>query len=211
MFLPVALSLLDAAAQPAMPQADNENPSSPVSGVAIMCDSTKFRFSIRAAATSADLDKSFPITKIVTIDDLFYAEGLPGWTGETDIMGPLIRYERCGPYTFKLQGAAYNLNVQGESGAYEPFASVTILRGAGVLYPDDGGVLRLTDCDRMLPRARPCPDGYAVRLDGQYDGKAKALHMVETSISFEDDSDAKRTTRVRHFDLQDDLEMWRPD
>jgi hypothetical protein len=210
MMIAALLALLGAAVQPMLSQSEITADRSQ-RGVAIMCDPAKFRFSIRADATIADLDNAYPIKKIVPVDDLFFRDGLPGWTGQTDILGPLVRYERCGPYTFRLEGAAYNMNAQGESGAYEPFASVTVLRGSGRLYPDDGGVLRLTACDRTLPLARPCPQGYAVRLDARYDDNRKVLQFTETTTSFDDDNAKKEKTSVRRFNVQEDLEMWRQD
>lgn len=179
-------------------------------GIAIMCDPTKFRFSIRADANMADLDPSYPIVKIVSLRELFFNEGLPGWTGQIEIMAPIVRYERCGPYTFKLSGDAYNTNMQGESGAYGPFASVSVLRGNGLLYPTDGGVVRFTVCDRSLPRARPCPDGYAIRLDARYDARRKKLQLIEINSSFEEGVTAGQKTVVRRFDLKEDLDMWHP-
>jgi hypothetical protein len=72
-----------------------------------------------------------------------------------------------------------------------PFDSATVMRAGGRLYPQDGGALHLTACDRTLPRARPCPDGYAIRLDARYDGGREILRFVETAASFEDDETTK--------------------
>lgn len=210
MILVGSLVLLGTAVQAGLPQrVESSNQSQ--RGIAIMCDPTKFRFSVRAEATAADLDHAYPIAKIVLTDDLFFPGSMPGPTGQAEILAPLVRYERCGPYTFRLEGAAYNMNVQGQSGAYEPFASVTVLRAGGWLYPTDGKALRLTACDRTLLRARPCPTGYAVRLDAHYDERRKILQFVETTASFEDDEVTKETTSERRFDVREDLELWHPD
>lgn len=183
-------------------------PADDWSRVAIMCDPVKYRFSIQANATAASLDKSYPIAKLLSVEDLFSAEALPGWTSDGEVLAPLIHYERCGPYTFKFEGDALNMHVQGESGAYDPFAAVSILRGPGQFQLTAGSTLRLTACDRTLPRAAPCPKGSAVRLDGAYDDIRKQLRFVVTSTSYQYEPDNAAKTNVEHIDRDDDLEVW---
>ena len=177
-----------------------------VEHLVILCDPRAFRFSIRVGANAASLDRSYPQRTVIDPNDLMQA--LPGWTSQLDVQGPLVRYVRCGPYTMKLEGDAYNTYVQGEAGAYDAFAAVTLLRGPRIIYPIEGGATRFTECNRSVRRANPCPIGYAVRLDGDYDDKSKRLNLVETRSSVVDDA-APPTVSARRLSVDEDLELWK--
>jgi hypothetical protein len=196
-----AVLLMWSAAQ-AEPQSTLQTPvSEQAVGPVILCDPGKFRFSIRAVDEQRP-DATYP--QRVVIDLTTLSEMLPGWSGSPDILAPLIRYVRCGPYTIKLEGDAYNANVQGESGAYDPFAAVSVIRGNRMVY----GPVRLTECDRTLPRAAPCPDGYTIRIDGRYDAARRRLDLTATTSSTQDDDPATRQTIVRKSSEDDDLTSW---
>ncbi|MEN2786977.1 hypothetical protein ACFOKI_08360 [Sphingomonas qilianensis] len=174
--------------------------------ITILCDPVRYRFSIRASADAATLDRSYP--RRLVIDPATLIAPLPGATGEDDIRGFLIRYVTCGPYALRLAGDAYNANVQGESGAYPEFATISITSGARWVYPALRDGTRLTDCDRALPRARPCPIGYAIRLDGAYDARTKKLVLTETRSSYDTDvADARGERQTLLID--DDVSLWR--
>lgn len=173
--------------------------------VVILCDPEKYRFSVRAGADAASVDRSYPRRTVVDPHELFV--WLPGHTGDPEVRGPLIRYVRCGPYTIKLQGDAYNLYVQGQAGAYPGFAAVTVLRANRMVIGD----VRLDECDRKMMRAESCPAGYAVRIDGRYDDRQKMLHLTETVSSTDDGDPATRIFDTRRHHFEDDLTLWRPD
>lgn len=175
----------------------NDEPS-----LVVLCDPQAFRFSIRATADASTLDRTYPRRTVIDPETL--TQMLPGSTGLGEIRGPLIRYVRCGPYTVKLEGDAYNSNVQGEAGAYGGFAAVSVIVGNQTIF----GAVRLTECDRLLPRARPCPEGYAVRIDGIYDAAKHKLKLIKTVSSTDDGDEATRqiTTATTMSDL--DLSTW---
>lgn len=170
--------------------------------IAVLCDPKKFRFSIRANADAASLDRRYP--RRTVIDPASLMQLLPGSTGEPDIRAPLIRYVRCGPFTIKLQGDAYNANVQGESGAYPEFAAVSLIIGNQMLFDN----VRLTECDRSLPRAHGCPEGYAVRIDGRYDAPHRALALVRHVSSFDEGDVSGRRSEVKPSTEALDLSLW---
>jgi hypothetical protein len=178
----------------------------------VLCDPARFRFSIRAEADAASVDRSYPERRVIATEALFAPAMLPGWSGSPDFLAPQVRYERCGPYTLKLEGDAFNLNVQGESGAYPPFARVMVLRAGGpVQRPAGAGALsfRLTSCDPHLPRSQPCPGDTAVRLDAHYDARGKRL-VAEWTAELEDlagDGTAHALRPVREA-IEDDLSGW---
>lgn len=106
------------------------------SRIVVLCDPVRYRFSVRAVSNELSEDSAgYP--QRVEIDAATLMEALPGYTSEAEVMGPLTRYVRCGPYAIKLTGDAYNTHVQGEAGAYPSFASISILRGPGTVYPWD--------------------------------------------------------------------------
>lgn len=205
----IALAALqEDASKPVGPQpaAQVESDAEPI---VILCDPQHFRFSVSASSTARSAETGYPRRTVIDPETL--SQALPGWTGQADIRGPLIRYVRCGPYSFKLEGDAYNANVQGESGAYPGFAAMTVIRGNRIVYPETGEPMRLVECDRELPRARPCPAGYAIRLDGRYDARTKTLDLSETSASMANDDPATRRVTVRRFSVEEDLSLWHPD
>ncbi len=205
----IALALLLAA--PPIPTRPTFDPAIDETKLVVLCDPVRFRFSVRASADAASVDRSYPQRVVIAPSDLM--QGLPGWTGGIEVLGPLIRYERCGPYTVKLQGDAYNTYIQGESGAYDSFAAVSVIGGNRLAYPPDGGAVRFVDCDRSLPRASECPKGFAVRLDAVVDMKAKMLVMTETTTSHDEmatGDDASQTTR-RTIRADADWSLWHPE
>lgn len=202
----VALILLQAAAAaPIQPLPDG-------SRIVVFCDPVRYRFSVRALDDGdASTDASYPQRTVIDADALM--AGLPGYTNEISVRGPLIRYVRCGPYKVKLTGDAYNVYTQGESGAYPSFSSVRIIRDRRTIYPWAGdGPVRFTACDRSLPRARPCPAGYAIRVDGAYSARRKRIDLTEWTASYDelDVNNARRETR-RSYSSEDDLDLWRRD
>ena len=206
--LALALALMALQAAPAYDAHVTPQGADEAESLVILCDPRAFRFSVRVGADPASLDRTYPERTVVKADTLMQA--LPGWTNQMDVQGPLVRYVRCGPYTMKLQGDAYNTHVQGEAGAYSAFVAVTVLRGPRIIYPAEGGATRFTACSRTLRRADPCPTGYAVRLDGRYDDKRKALDLVETVTSYEDDEGGEgRQTSTRRLTVPEDLELWK--
>ena len=170
--------------------------------IVVLCDPVKFRFSVRAIADASTLDRSYPRRTVIASASLM--QMLPSLSGRGEIRGPLIRYVRCGPYSVKLTGDAYNANIQGEAGAYPDFAAASIIVGNELV----AGPVRLTECDRALPRARGCPDGYAVRIDGTYDPASRQLRLSQTTASTNDEDAASRrvTTATTTSDL--DLSAW---
>ena len=180
------------------------------SRLVVLCDPRQFRFSVRAQADEASVDRSYPRRTVIAPSGLMAP--LPGYRDLAEVMGPLVRYERCGPYTMRLEGDAYNLYVQGESGAYDPFINVRVLGGPKRVYPDVGsGGVRFTECDRSLPRAAGCPDGYAVRLDGSYDPVRKKLILVETTTSNVESEDKSERTTMRRWEEDADWSLWKTD
>lgn len=178
----------------------------------VLCDPDRFRLSVRASADAASLDRGYPERRL--IDPAALIEMLPQENGSMDLRGYLVRYERCGPYTVRFEGDAYNANVQGESGAYDSFAKVSVIWGRQVIYPAEGQpeATRLTACDRSLSRAQPCPTGYAVRIDGWYDAKAGVTRFDEHTKSDDEMAGAAATRRtVQHYAFGTDqlAEWWR--
>lgn len=175
--------------------------------VVMLCDAKGFRFSIRASADTASLDRSYPERTVVNPAELTFAR--PNVRGEAQYLLPLTRYQQCGPYTIKLVGDFLNANVQGESGAYPPFAAITV-DAADRVYPQDGDAVRLVECGREESRSAGCPKGYAVRIDGRYDGARQEIELVEyiSSVRNLAEDDNRRTARHRTV-LDQDLSQWR--
>lgn len=197
----LALLLADPTSYPVFEEAVDE------SSLVVLCDPDRFRFSVRARADQASLDRSYPRRTVIAPSGLMAP--LPGYTGLPEVNAPLIRYERCGPYTMRLEGDAYNGYVQGESGAYDPFINVRVIGGPMTAYPQSGADgIRFTECDRSLPRARGCPDGYAVRLDGTYDPARKKLTLVETTTSNVESEDNSVRTTTRRWEEDADWSLW---
>lgn len=168
----------------------------------VLCDPRAFRFSIQATAGASTVDRSYPRRTVIDPEALI--QMLPGWTGTAEIRGPLIRYVRCGPFTIKLEGDAYNSNVQGESGAYSTFLTASVIAGnQRIVEP-----VRLTECDRSLPRARPCPAGYAVRVDGIYNRITRQLELTRTTASTDSDIDGTRRIATAKSKVDVDLSLW---
>jgi len=192
--MPLA-SLVAVALQLAAPAAAPE-PNS----LLVLCDTQRTRLSLRVFDGRQPSFEDYPRGEVIRPSALI--EMLPGWSGEPAIRGELVRYARCGPYSIRLEGDAYNMSVQGEAGAYDPFLNVRIIRDNRTVYPQDGGsVVRFTTCDRNLPRAADCPKGYAVRLDLRYDPRRKQLVMHETSASTADGEAVRTQRRTLTYDL----------
>lgn len=173
----------------------------------VLCDAEGFRFSIRASADKASLDRSYPERTVIDPAELTFAR--PNVRGEAQYLLPLTRYQQCGPYTIKLVGDFLNANVQGESGAYSPFAAITV-DAVDRVYPQDGDAVRLVECGREKSRSPGCPKGYAVRIDGRYDGGRQQIELVEyvSSVRNLAENDNRRTARHRIV-LDQDLSQWR--
>jgi hypothetical protein len=139
--------------------------------IVILCDPERFRLSIRAAADHASLDTTYKRRTVIDIATLVAV--FPNHGGEEQYQRSLVRYERCGPLIVRLEGDFLNSNIEGEMGAIEPFAAITLTADNHWLYPelhpDQGrGSVRLTECDMDLPIWRDCPRDYAVRIDFSY-------------------------------------------
>jgi hypothetical protein len=173
----------------------------------VLCDAKEFRFSIRASADTASLDRSYTERTVIDPAELTFAR--PNERGDAQYLRPLIRYQQCGPYTIKLAGDFLNGNIQGESGAYPSFAAITVDADER-LYPQDGDAVRLVECGRGESRSAGCPTGYAVRIDGQYDDAREQIELVEYVSSVRSlAEDVDRRTAQRRIILEQDLSLWR--
>ncbi len=84
--------------------------------------------------------------------------------GEVRRIGAKSLSSECGTLTVIIQGAYYNSNPQGELGAAEDYAVVTIHQGARVLL----GPIALGTCSKGNPRYdihAKCPDQWATRVE----------------------------------------------
>lgn len=176
--------------------------------IVMLCDPEQYRLSVRVGADAASVDHSYPERRLIDPSDLIFP--LPDARGEIDFHGFLVRYERCGPYTVRLEGDAYNINAQGEAGAYDTFATVSVIWAGGLIYPKDGEITRLVLCDRSIPRANGCKASYAVRVDGWYDAGAKVTRFDEYTETEDGDTDAPVRRTVQHYKADTDQlpEYW---
>jgi hypothetical protein len=173
----------------------------------VLCDAKEFRFSIRASADAASLDRSYPERTVIDPAELTF--GRPNERGEVEYLLPLIRYQQCGPYTIKLAGDFLNGKVQGESGAYPPFIAITI-DAADRVYPQEGDAVGLVECGREESRSRGCPTGYAVRIDGKYDNARGQISLDEHVSSVRNLADEVDRMTARHrITIDQDLSLWR--
>ncbi|HEV2818735.1 MAG TPA: hypothetical protein VGW40_16115 [Allosphingosinicella sp.] len=149
--------------------------------LALLCDPVRFRLSLRHRADAASRDASYPERRLVDPETL--VARFPNHAGEAQYQGGLVRYETCGPFVIRLEGAFLNPNMAGEMGAIPPFAAVAIWADNRMLYPADRpGAIRLSACDAALPIWRECPADYAIRIDLAYRPEAERVAIREWAL-----------------------------
>lgn len=200
------LLIADGSAAPVAPTDQRFDRTLSGEAVAVLCDPTLFRISLRDKADETSLDTSYPIRTVVKVEDLI--AHFPNHAGDEQYRGDLIRYVRCGPLVVRLQGEFLNTNIGGELGAIAPFAAVRIVADNRTLFPTDARhQVRLAECDLNNPRWGDCPAEYAVRIDGTYDPKNETMRFREWVLSGDIvDSRVKRSERRSSGPAR--LQMW---
>ena len=157
--------------------------------IAILCDPGKFNFSIRAYADKSSVDRSYPERWLIKKDNL--VEYYPAFTGEKFYREYKHRTETCGPFLIRIEGDALNVNANGEMGAEDSFANVSVVAGNYWMFParqlNSGGKgVKLFHCAVGGGRQSDCPDSFATQIDAAYDPKFDALHFLELLEVYED-------------------------
>lgn len=187
------------AADPAEPdQTPSENQ------LVYKCDPSTFALTLRVRDSDSPPG---PGESVIDPADLTYAA--PNWVNEAQYVLPLIRYEQCGPITLQLKGDSYNSNIEGEAGAYPPFVAVRVFLFGYTRLPETGDSLKMTRCERGLPRAPDCTEGFAVSLEGRLDPRTKDYAMTVRTESTEWlGGDTRASTRTIQLLDREDFERW---
>ena len=157
--------------------------------IAILCDPGKFKFSIHAYAEQTSVDRSYPERWLVNKDEL--VEHYPEFTGEKHYREYKRRTETCGPFLIRIEGDALNVNANGEMGAEDSFANVSVVAGNRWMFPTrqlnsgERGV-KLYHCAIGGGRQSDCPDSFATQIDASYDPKFDVVHFLELLEVYQD-------------------------
>jgi hypothetical protein len=168
------------------------------------CDPGTFALTLKIRESDASPE---PGETIIDPADLTYVA--PNWVNEGQYVLPLIRYEQCGPITLQLKGDSYNSNIEGEAGAYPPFVAVRLVLFGYTRLPTTGDSLKMTRCERGLPRAPDCPEGFAVALEGRLDPQTKNYSMTVRTESTEWlGGDTRASSRTIQLLDREDFDRW---
>lgn len=158
--------------------------------VAVLCDPASSRLSVRTGAEAQIPGSRYAVRWFMNVDDLIVHFSGDGGNGH--YQAGLLQLAICGRFVIELSGDFLNPNLDGEMGAIDPFAalSVTVYNPTTVnnlrLYPAGTRrwAIRLAPCDRD-PHSRwgDCPEGWAVRVDLAYRPKTEKLLVHEWVVS----------------------------